>query len=70
MFMAHANGSFVWSIHMSSIYTYVKCTFTPHPNSKYFIFRCTKLGVHVHLSYCLDYDSLDAFKVTPFNLLI
>ncbi len=22
------------------------------------------------LTYCLDYDSLNAFKVTPFNLLV
>jgi hypothetical protein len=45
MIMAHTNGSFVWNIHMSGTYAYVKCTFTPHPNLEYFIYfnvRCTK----------------------------
>jgi hypothetical protein len=45
MLLAHRDGSFVWNIHMYSTYTYVGCTFTPHPNSKHFIYfnvRCTK----------------------------
>jgi hypothetical protein len=50
MLLAHANGSYVWNIHMSNTYTYVKCTFPPHPNSQYFIYfnvKCTKLGAQV-----------------------
>jgi hypothetical protein len=60
MLLAHIDVRFVWNIHMPGIITYVGCTFTPHPNSKYFKYlnvRCTNFFYMLedyHIAYVLE----------------
>jgi len=60
MLLAHVHGRSVWNIHMLGIITYVGCTFTPYPHSKYFKYlnvRCTKSLLHAgRLPHCMCWN--------------